>query len=133
MSWIIVPPREAAGFRAQPTSSAATKGDTQVLNEALSVLVRNGEADTSASSAKTAKAAATYVKPRASAGNDAVVALREDIRAKLVYVLGKTPEAARERDWFAATALALRDRIVDACYGAQAGTVPDKRVYYLSL
>jgi hypothetical protein len=43
-----------------------------------------------------------------------VVELREAIRSKLLYVLGKTPEAARERDWFAATALALRDRIVDA-------------------
>ncbi|MER2249267.1 glycogen/starch/alpha-glucan phosphorylase [Methylorubrum podarium] len=104
-----------------------------MLNEAPSALVRNGDSDTSASSAKSVKAAATYVKPRESAGHDAVVALREDIRAKLVYVIGKTPEAARERDWFAATALALRDRIVDACYRAQSGTVPDKRVYYLSL
>ena len=68
-----------------------------MLNEALSVLVRNGEADTSASSAKPAKAAATYVKPHAATGSDAVVELREAIKAKLVYVLGKTPEAARER------------------------------------
>ena len=104
-----------------------------MLNETLSVLVRNGEADTSASSSKSVKAAATYVKPRHADDRDPVVALREDIRAKLIYVLGKTPESARDRDWFAATALALRDRIVDACHEGQAGTVPDKRVYYLSL
>ncbi len=109
------------------------KGDLQVLNEALSVLFKNGDADASASSAKSVKAAATYVRSRHRAGGDIVVELREDIRAKLVYALGKTPETARDRDWFAATALALRDRIVDACHGEQAGTVPDKRVYYLSL
>lgn len=66
-------------------------------------------------------------------GGDPVVELREAIRAKLVYALGKTPESARDRDWFAATALALRDRIVDAFHGGTGGTVPDKRVYYLSL
>ncbi len=64
---------------------------------------------------------------------DAVSELREAIRAKLIYALGKTPESARDRDWFAATALALRDRIIDASHGATGGSVPDKRVYYLSL
>nr|WP_244528526.1 glycogen/starch/alpha-glucan phosphorylase [Methylobacterium gossipiicola] len=62
----------------------------------------------------------------------AVAELREAILAKLAYAIGKTPQTARERDWFAATALALRDRIVDACR-AGAGQVPNKRVYYLSL
>ena len=87
----------------------------------------------SVSSTTTKKAAATYVKQTAQAGKELVVELRESIRAKLIYVLGKSPEEARERDWFAATALALRDRIVDAGREGQAGRVPDKRVYYLSL
>jgi starch phosphorylase len=63
---------------------------------------------------------------------DAVADLREAILAKLVYAIGKTPRTARERDWFAATALALRDRVVDACHDAE-GSIPNKRVYYLSL
>lgn len=104
-----------------------------MLNAALSVLSRNGEAETTASSTKTARSAATFVKPRQRPDGDAVAQLREDIRTKLVYVLGKTAATARDRDWFAATALALRDRIVDACEQQQAGAVPDKRVYYLSL
>ncbi|CAO4169955.1 glycogen/starch/alpha-glucan phosphorylase [Methylorubrum populi] len=104
-----------------------------MLNAALSVLSRNGEAETTASSTKTARSAATFVKPRQRPDGDAVAQLREDIRTKLVYVLGKTAATARDRDWFAATALALRDRIVDACEQQQAGSVPDKRVYYLSL
>nr|WP_210329034.1 glycogen/starch/alpha-glucan phosphorylase [Methylorubrum zatmanii] len=103
------------------------------MNAALSVLSRNGEAETTASSTKTARSAATFVKPRQRPDGDAVAQLREDIRTKLVYVLGKTAATARDRDWFAATALALRDRIVDACEQQQTGSVPDKRVYYLSL
>ena len=78
------------------------------------------------------QAPAAWDKPAQPTSGDAVADLRDAIRAKLAYVVGKTPENARERDWFAATALALRDRIVDACCGTQA-SVPNKRVYYLSL
>ncbi|GJE39802.1 glycogen/starch/alpha-glucan phosphorylase [Methylobacterium persicinum] len=63
---------------------------------------------------------------------DEVVDLREAIRAKLGLVLGCTPESARPRDWFVATALALRDRIAEAGL-PNAAQVPPKRVYYLSL
>ncbi|NEU11741.1 glycogen/starch/alpha-glucan phosphorylase [Methylobacterium sp. BTF04] len=70
--------------------------------------------------------------PHKAASGHAVTDLREAILAKLAYVVGKTPASARERDWFAATALALRDRIVDACMEA-GDAVPNKRVYYLSL
>ena len=104
-----------------------------MLNEALSVPARGDEADASNSSMTTKKAAATYVKQGAQDRGDLVVELREDIRAKLIYALGKSPDSARERDWFAATALALRDRIVDAGRKGQVDRVPDKRVYYLSL
>jgi len=75
---------------------------------------------------------ATRAMPIAATSGDAVADLREAILAKLAYAIGKTPQNARERDWFAATALALRDRIVDACM-ANGEAVPNKRVYYLSL
>ncbi|KQQ35931.1 maltodextrin phosphorylase [Methylobacterium sp. Leaf125] len=71
-------------------------------------------------------------RPLQKPSGDAVADLREAILAKLVYAIGKTPRTARERDWFAATALALRDRVVDACHDAD-GSIPNKRVYYLSL
>ncbi|MDP4005810.1 glycogen/starch/alpha-glucan phosphorylase [Methylobacterium sp. NEAU K] len=77
-------------------------------------------------------AAASWSAQVLSETGDAVVDLRESIRAKLTFALGVAPEAARPRDWFAATALALRERIVAAAMAAER-TVPNKRVYYLSL
>jgi len=63
---------------------------------------------------------------------DAVTEMREAILGKLAFAIGRSPANARERDWYAATALALRDRIVEACVASDAA-VPNKRVYYLSL
>lgn len=60
-----------------------------------------------------------------------VTRLRDAILAKLTYALGRDRAEASDRDWFAATALAVRDRIVDAA--SAGGTAPRKRVYYLSL
>ena len=37
--------------------------------------------------------------------------LRATIVAKLTYQVGKSPAAASERDWFVATAIAVRDDI----------------------
>ncbi len=98
-----------------------------MLNETLSVLVRNGEADTSASSSKSVKAAATYVKPRHADDRDPVVALREDIRASSSTCSARPGgERARPR-------LVRRDRAGAArpdrrcLHEGQAGTVPDKR------
>ncbi|MFC5554398.1 glycogen/starch/alpha-glucan phosphorylase [Methylobacterium iners] len=76
---------------------------------------------------------ATWAAPAKATSGDPVADLREAILGKLAYVIGKTPATARERDWFAATALALRDRIVDACMDSSAKAIPHKRVYYLSL
>ena len=61
--------------------------------------------------------------------------LRARIVAKLNYQVGKSPSAASTRDWFLATALAVRDEIVDRWFdstrrGYESGA---KRVYYLSL
>ncbi len=61
-----------------------------------------------------------------------MVDLREAIRAKLGIVLGTTPENARPRDWFVATALALREPDRGG-RPAERGQIPHKRVYYLSL
>src|SRR6516225_5988655 len=57
------------------------------------------------------------------------------VLAKLALAVGKDVETATNRDWFVATALALRDRVihrwltVDRASDAQGR----KRVYYMSL
>ena len=60
---------------------------------------------------------------------------REAIQAKLAYVLGKTREVATDVDWYHATALALRDRVINTFLHARAKTKREKqkRVYYLSI
>ncbi|WP_293853495.1 glycogen/starch/alpha-glucan phosphorylase [uncultured Alsobacter sp.] len=62
-------------------------------------------------------------------------AMREAIIAKLTYSVGKNPVAASKRDWFVATALAVRDRIVERWMNSTRRTYAGKRkrVYYLSL
>jgi starch phosphorylase len=61
--------------------------------------------------------------------------LREAIQRKLVYAVGVTPDAARDYDWYRATALALRDRQVDIWLTTRSETrrLKKKRVYYLSI
>ncbi len=56
-------------------------------------------------------------------------------RAKLVYALAKTPEQASEHDWYQATVMALRDRLVDVWMAERDDTKRrhKKRVYYLSI
>ncbi|MBV9078810.1 MAG: glycogen/starch/alpha-glucan family phosphorylase, partial [Methylobacteriaceae bacterium] len=69
------------------------------------------------------------------APSDSVADLRDAILAKLRYAVGREPSAARDHDWFMATALAVRDRIVDRWLDSLArGAEPDrKQVYYFSL
>jgi starch phosphorylase len=61
--------------------------------------------------------------------------LKEAIRARLVYGLGKTVAEANKQDWYVATTLAVRDRITELWLDIR----PDnrrsrkKRVYYLSI
>lgn len=64
-----------------------------------------------------------------------VAALKSAIVDKLLYAIGKIPDAAQPRDWLHATELAVRDRLVQrwvnttrAHYARNA-----KRVYYLSM
>ncbi len=67
-------------------------------------------------------------------GTDAA-SLRADIIKKLTYAVGKNLVAANERDWFMATALAVRDRILDHWLPQTRESYRQgrKQVYYLSL
>src|SRR5260221_11286771 len=47
------------------------------------------------------------------AQDEDIATLRRVLVAKLTYAVGKDPIIASDRDWFVATALAVRDRIVD--------------------
>ena len=61
--------------------------------------------------------------------------MRARIVAKLTYQVGKTIDRATERDWFVATALGVRDTVMDRWYDTTkaAYRTGAKRVYYLSL
>jgi starch phosphorylase len=79
----------------------------------------------------------TVEPPEAEAltGEAAVAKLREVVLEKLIYSVGKDRNAASERDWFIAVALAVRDRMVDNWMTSVRGNYRDnrRRVYYLSL
>ena len=61
--------------------------------------------------------------------------LRESVMAKLSYAVAKDPTSAKERDWYLAVALAVRDRVVDGWAESYRHTndTRNKRVYYMSL
>jgi starch phosphorylase len=63
------------------------------------------------------------------------IKLRDAIETKLVYALGKTTKSANDYDWYQATVLAVRDRVVDIWLNARQETkrLKKKRVYYLSI
>jgi starch phosphorylase len=67
--------------------------------------------------------------------DQAAVLLRDEIVAKLTYALAKRAEHASAQDWYQATALAVRDRVVDLWLRSRAETEKQKkkRVYYLSI
>ncbi|HET8997314.1 MAG TPA: glycogen/starch/alpha-glucan phosphorylase [Acetobacteraceae bacterium] len=69
------------------------------------------------------------------AQDEDVASLRRLIVAKMTYAIGRDPLVATDRDWFIATALAVRDRMVDRWLPATRTdyTRNRKRVYYLSL
>ncbi len=74
-------------------------------------------------------------RTRSSDGATEAAALRRRILDKLAYDVGKSTDTANERDWFVATALTVRDAVVDRWFDATRRTYADggKRVYYLSL
>ena len=64
-----------------------------------------------------------------------VAAFRDAVLNKLHYVIGKSRETASPHDWYCATALAVRDRVVDVWMDAEEQSIRQekKRVYYLSI
>jgi glycogen phosphorylase len=64
-----------------------------------------------------------------------VDALHDAIHARLLYAIGKTPDRANARDWFVATALVVRDRVVGTwtVSARDARATKAKRVHYFSL
>ncbi|WP_428980979.1 glycogen/starch/alpha-glucan phosphorylase [Lichenibacterium dinghuense] len=66
---------------------------------------------------------------------NSVDALRSAVLAKLAYAVGKVEADASDRDWFLATALAVRDRVVQGWQKSYhtTNTGGTKRVYYMSL
>ena len=66
---------------------------------------------------------------------NSVEALRGAVMAKLAYAVGKVQADASDRDWFLATALAVRDRVVQGWQRSYhtTNTGGTKRVYYMSL
>ncbi|MDR3513295.1 MAG: glycogen/starch/alpha-glucan phosphorylase [Caulobacteraceae bacterium] len=69
------------------------------------------------------------------ADEEEVTSLRRALVAKLAYTVGKDPIVASNHDWFIATALTVRDRIVDRWFPSTRAVYAEKRkrVYYLSL
>ena len=60
--------------------------------------------------------------------------MREAILEKLRFAVGREVSAARDHDWYVATALAVRDRVVERWLDSIARTGPEKKhVYYFSL
>ncbi len=61
--------------------------------------------------------------------------LARDILLRLTYAVGKDPAHAVTRDWYVATALAVRDRVVDRwmAHTRQTYATGQKHVYYLSM
>jgi len=79
--------------------------------------------------------AAVVTKIDGEAKHKDVAYVREAIVEKLKYAVGKNPIAASTHDWFVATALAVRDEVVNRWVSSTTKTYDEdeKRVYYLSL
>src|SRR5262245_8406364 len=64
-----------------------------------------------------------------------ILVFKDLILAKLRYLVGRDPATAQPRDWFMATAYALRDQVVDEWIATRNRVYAEdrKRVYYLSV
>ncbi len=64
-----------------------------------------------------------------------VAALGRSVVAKLTYAVGRDPIVATDRDWYVATALAVRDHVIERWMASTRANYASqrKRVYYLSL
>ncbi|MBV9246944.1 MAG: glycogen/starch/alpha-glucan phosphorylase [Methylobacteriaceae bacterium] len=75
------------------------------------------------------------VETNDTAPSDEVEALRKAVLDRLTYAVGKIPRVASKRDWFLATALAVRDQMVERWMATTNDNYERdrRRVYYLSL
>ncbi len=73
--------------------------------------------------------------PASMAPEEDIDDIKSAVLAKLALAVGKDAASATDRDWFVATALAIRDRIIHRWLAADraSGAQGRKRVYYLSL
>ncbi len=78
---------------------------------------------------------ATIAHPAQEPGTSSADRLAAVILSKLTYVVGKAPANANEQDWFRATALAVRDQVLDRTSASDQhdSTRGRKHVYYFSL
>ena len=85
--------------------------------------------------ARSAASTAPSARIALPAQEEDIATMRRLLVGKLTYAVGKDPIVASDRDWFVATALAVRDRIVDRWMPTTRAnyTQGRKRVYYLSL
>ena len=69
------------------------------------------------------------------AEDEDVAALRESVIHKLTYAVGRDPIVATDWDWFMASALAVRDHVLERWLASTRTNYlsQGKRVYYLSL
>jgi starch phosphorylase len=89
--------------------------------------------DAASTDAEVVPVLAAAAKETAARGEAAAIKAR--ILDKLTYSVGKDPAAASQRDWFVATALTVRDKMVERWIAGVNETkrTGRKRVYYLSL
>jgi glycogen phosphorylase len=73
--------------------------------------------------------------PAMPTAGEAIEQLKETVLAKLALVVGKDPSSATARDWFVATTLSLRDRLIHRWLEVDRQNLARgrKRIYYLSL
>ncbi len=73
--------------------------------------------------------------PPSPPGEDELTEFKSAVLAKLALAVGKDASSATDRDWFVATANAIRDRIIHRWLAAERTSYAKgrKRVYYLSL
>jgi glycogen phosphorylase len=68
-------------------------------------------------------------------GDDDIEQFKQTVLAKLTLAVGKDVSSATDRDWFVATTLSLRDRVIYRWLAAEREDLARgrKRIYYLSL
>src|SRR5712691_3764964 len=75
------------------------------------------------------------IAPSCAANDSDIDEVKSAVLAKLALAVGKDPSSAVDRDWFVATALTIRDRVMHRWLASERESQAKgrKRVYYLSL